>query len=92
MRDNVRCAFPVGYDGSAVLERLAQVPDPELDESILDLGFGRSLELHSGHARVALRLPTSWFATVMRPSPTGTASIRHCRLINLAKDSALKFC
>src|SRR5271165_1697647 len=62
MRDDVPCEFPAGYDGSAVLERLAQVLDPELDEPILDLGFVRSLELRSGHARVALRLPTSWCA------------------------------
>jgi metal-sulfur cluster biosynthetic enzyme len=33
-----------------------------LDESILDLGFVRSLELRSGRASVALRLPTSWCA------------------------------
>jgi hypothetical protein len=50
--------FVPSYDGMAVLERLAQVLDPELDESILDLGFVRSLELRSGHADVALRLPT----------------------------------
>ena len=62
MRDDVPCEFPAGYDSSAILERLAQVLDPELDESILDLGFVRSLELHSGHASVALRLPTSWCA------------------------------
>src|SRR5271166_1340565 len=62
MRDDVPCEFPAGYDGSAVLERLAQVLDPELDEPILDLGFVRSLELRAGHARVALRLPTSWCA------------------------------
>lgn len=36
--------------------------DPELDEPILDLGFVRSLDLRSGHASVALRLPTSWCA------------------------------
>src|SRR6516162_3765945 len=62
MRDDVPCEFPAGYDGSAILERLAQVLDPELDEPILDLGFVRSLELRSGHACVALRLPTSWCA------------------------------
>jgi metal-sulfur cluster biosynthetic enzyme len=62
MRDDVSCQFPAGYDGSALLERLARVLDPELDESILDLGFVRSLELRSGHASVALRLPTSWCA------------------------------
>jgi metal-sulfur cluster biosynthetic enzyme len=38
------------------------VLDPELDESILDLGFVRSLQLRSGHAEVVLRLPTSWCA------------------------------
>jgi hypothetical protein len=37
LRDGVACEFPAGYDGSAILERLAQVLDPELDESILDL-------------------------------------------------------
>src|SRR5712691_8798309 len=62
MRDNVPCEFPAGYDGTAILERLAQVLDPELDESILDLGFVRSLQLRSGHASVAVRLPTSWCA------------------------------
>src|SRR5438132_8130193 len=62
MRDNVPCEFPAGYDGTAILDRLGQVLDPELDESILDLGFVRSLQLRSGHASVALRLPTSWCA------------------------------
>ena len=50
MRDNVPCEFPAGYDGTAILKRLEQVLDPELDESILDLGFVRSLQLRSGHA------------------------------------------
>jgi len=62
MRDDGQCQFPAGYNGSAILDRLAQVLDPELDEPILDLGFVRSLELRSGHASVALRLPTSWCA------------------------------
>jgi metal-sulfur cluster biosynthetic enzyme len=62
MRDNVPCTLPAGYDGTALLERLAQVLDPELDEPILDLGFVRSLDLHSDHGSVALRLPTSWCA------------------------------
>ena len=47
MRDDVPCEFPAGYDGAAILERLAHVLDPELDEAILDLGFVRSLELRS---------------------------------------------
>ena len=62
MRDYVQCEFPAGYDGAAIRERLAQVLDPELDEPILDLGFVRGLRLRSGHAEIALRLPTSWCA------------------------------
>jgi metal-sulfur cluster biosynthetic enzyme len=62
MRTDVPCEFPPGYDSSAVLQRLAQVLDPELDESILDLGFVRSVRVSSGHAEVALQLPTSWCA------------------------------
>jgi metal-sulfur cluster biosynthetic enzyme len=62
MRGNVLDDFGAGYDGMAVMERLAQVLDPELDEPILDLGFVRSFELHSGHASIELRLPTSWCA------------------------------
>src|SRR6201989_3050201 len=62
MRNDVPCDLPAGYDGTAILDRLAQVLDPELDEPILDLGFVRSLELRSDHANVALRLATSWCA------------------------------
>jgi metal-sulfur cluster biosynthetic enzyme len=62
MPDDATCASPTGDDGSAILQRLAQVLDPELDESILDLGFVRSVTLVSGHATVALQLPTSWCA------------------------------
>jgi metal-sulfur cluster biosynthetic enzyme len=62
MRSDVPCNLPAGYDGSIILERLDQVLDPELDESILDLCFVRSVELHAGHADIALRLPTSWCA------------------------------
>jgi hypothetical protein len=39
MRESVECELPAGYDGTAILERLAQVLDPELDESILDLAL-----------------------------------------------------
>src|ERR1700757_5526176 len=62
MRGDVAWEFPDGCDGAAIRERLAQVLDPELDESILDLGFVRSLQLRSGHATIALQLPTSWCA------------------------------
>jgi metal-sulfur cluster biosynthetic enzyme len=61
-RDYIACNFPPNSDGAAVLEQLAQVLDPELDESIIDLGFVRSVQLQCGHADVALQLPTSWCA------------------------------
>jgi metal-sulfur cluster biosynthetic enzyme len=62
MSQEVQCAFPPGYDGSALLERLGHVLDPELDEPILQLGFIRSLAVHDGHATIAVQLPTSWCA------------------------------
>jgi metal-sulfur cluster biosynthetic enzyme len=62
MHRDVVCEFPKGYDGASVLQRLGQVLDPELDESILDLGFVQSVKLQSGHAAIALKLPTSWCA------------------------------
>jgi metal-sulfur cluster biosynthetic enzyme len=54
--------LPDGGDGAALLRHLAQVLDPELDESITELGFVRSLLLCDGHATVALQLPTGWCA------------------------------
>jgi metal-sulfur cluster biosynthetic enzyme len=62
MSHAVATEFPAGYDGAALLERLAGVLDPELDEPILALGFVRALALHAGHATVVLQLPTSWCA------------------------------
>src|SRR5215468_5740406 len=62
MHYSVPCAFPPGYDGTTILERLEHVLDPELDESILHLGFVRHLQVCSGHVTVALQLPTSWCA------------------------------
>jgi len=46
----------------AILKRLENVLDPELDEPIIDLGFVRSAQLDAGHAVIALQLPTSWCA------------------------------
>lgn len=62
MSHAVATEFPDDCDGAALLERLAGVRDPELDEPLLALGFVRSLALHAGHAVVALQLPTSWCA------------------------------
>ena len=44
------------------LERLQPILDTELDESILQLGFIRSLHVHDGHATIVVQLPTSWCA------------------------------
>jgi len=49
-------------DRAIILERLQRVLDPELDESVIHLGFIESLHVHQGHATVALHLPTSWCA------------------------------
>src|SRR5262247_570205 len=49
-------------DRAIILERLQRVLDPELDESVLHLGFIESLHVHEGHATVALHMPTSWCA------------------------------
>jgi metal-sulfur cluster biosynthetic enzyme len=49
-------------DRALILERLQRVLDPELDESVLHLGFIASLHVHEGQATVALHMPTSWCA------------------------------
>jgi metal-sulfur cluster biosynthetic enzyme len=62
MPHNVPCDFPPGYDSREILQRLEQVLDPELDESVLHLGFVGALRVRAGHADVALQLPTAWCA------------------------------
>ncbi len=54
--------FDAGQDSGAILTRLATVLDPELDESIVDLGFVQELRVREKHADVLLELPTSWCA------------------------------
>jgi metal-sulfur cluster biosynthetic enzyme len=46
----------------AVVDALSTVRDPELDESIVDLGFVTSSTVEAGHADVRLRLPTYFCA------------------------------
>jgi metal-sulfur cluster biosynthetic enzyme len=53
---------PPKVDRSAVLEALARVRDPELDEPLPDLGFVSSLEVDGDRVRVRLRLPTYFCA------------------------------
>jgi metal-sulfur cluster biosynthetic enzyme len=46
-----------------VWRRLATVSDPELDESVADMGFVDSVELGAaGEVRIGFRLPTFWCA------------------------------
>ena len=58
----VRRQFPPDVDPGPILERLACVLDPELDEPILKLGFVQSLRLRDGRVTVSLQLPTNWCA------------------------------
>jgi metal-sulfur cluster biosynthetic enzyme len=46
----------------AVLAALREVSDPELDESLVDLGFLESVRVDGGRVEVVLRLPTFWCA------------------------------
>ena len=55
--------LPPRVDRDAVLARLDRVLDPELDESVLTLGFVASVHGDSdGELTVELRLPTYWCA------------------------------
>ena len=62
MADDIRLSIPSVLDRDAVLDRLDSVLDPELDESILKLGFVRSIRVESADLTVELQLPTHWCA------------------------------
>jgi metal-sulfur cluster biosynthetic enzyme len=47
-------------DEAGVLTAIAGVRDPELDQSIVELGFVRRIRVAGGEVRVELRLPTYW--------------------------------
>jgi metal-sulfur cluster biosynthetic enzyme len=61
--------FDADQDSTIILARLATVLDPELDQSIAELGFVQALRVRDSHAHVMLELPTSWcgmnFAFIM---------------------------
>ena len=46
----------------AVLAALRTVTDPELDESLVELGFVDSVRINGGDVAIVLRLPTFWCA------------------------------
>ena len=49
-------------DEAGVLTAIAGVLDPELDQSIVELGFVRRIRVADDRVRVELRLPTYWCA------------------------------
>ena len=49
-------------DSSAIWSQLERVLDPELDESIVRLGFVKQVDWDGQRARIVLRLPTYWCA------------------------------
>jgi metal-sulfur cluster biosynthetic enzyme len=53
---------PIVVSEQAVLAALREVSDPELDESLVDLGFVNSVRVDGGRVEVELRLPTFWCA------------------------------
>ena len=56
-------SLPSHLDRDAVLAALDRVLDPELDESVLTLGFVETVSCdEAGNATVCLRLPTYWCA------------------------------
>ena len=62
MYDDVRLSLPDTLDQEVIFKRLEKVLDPELDESILKLGFVKSIEAESDHLTIELHLPTYWCA------------------------------
>jgi metal-sulfur cluster biosynthetic enzyme len=60
---NPRRAAPAELDEAEVLAALGGVLDPELDQSIVELGFVRDVSISpEADVRVELRLPTYWCA------------------------------
>src|ERR671935_3336032 len=62
MRAESGPAVDAGPDLAALQAALDRVIDPELDESLVRLGFVERLEIEAGRVLVELRLPTFWCA------------------------------
>ena len=62
MYDDVQLSLPDTLDREVIFKRLEKVLDPELDESILKLGFVKSIQAESDHLTIELHLPTYWCA------------------------------
>ncbi len=61
----LKLSIPSSIDREEVLKQLDAVLDPELDESILALGFVKTVEGNDSHLTVELELPTYWWATTL---------------------------
>ena len=57
-----KLSVPPSLDQRAILERLDTVLDPELDESVLKVGFVEAIDAEDGRLTIELRLPTYWCA------------------------------
>ena len=62
MRYDGKLSLPPNLEQQAILERLDTVLDPELDESVLKLGFVEAIDAEDGRLTIQLRLPTYWCA------------------------------
>ncbi|MBI1876784.1 MAG: DUF59 domain-containing protein [Chloroflexi bacterium] len=60
MGSDVRLNLSPLHNKEAILQRLDRVLDPELDQSVLELGFIEAIEAENGHLIVETQLPTSW--------------------------------
>ena len=58
----IETAAPAVISEAALLEALRPVYDPELDESLVELGFLDGVHAEGGAVHVRLRLPTFWCA------------------------------
>lgn len=62
MGHDLQLDLPADLSSETILEALDRVLDPELDESILQLGFVESIAAENGHLTVAVHLPTYFCA------------------------------
>jgi metal-sulfur cluster biosynthetic enzyme len=60
MGSDLRLNLSPLHNKEAILNRLDRVLDPELDQSVLELGFIEAIEAENGHLTVETQLPTSW--------------------------------
>jgi metal-sulfur cluster biosynthetic enzyme len=61
--DEVSITRAGGFPSLAAVRRALQtVLDPELDQSLLELGFVDDVSVQEGHVTVVVRLPTAWCA------------------------------